>query len=198
MKQSPKYDDSNFNGLSFEHERYQIAAIPIVIGVRVGQYHQTKWDRVEEYNDIDPPYYVMPLLSGLRVQIHVAHDGSRIIGSNGAIVGEIKKFNDIASILKVAPESIYEAVWRRDEGVCYITDMVMSNGIDISEEPFSHRYDIMNKMPLGYPVKLVPIERLDTIQALEEFMSDKRSAVIRAGNHATKVSIFQFSGEYDA
>jgi hypothetical protein len=188
MAQNNRYD-VGCTSEDLRYERYQVAIIPVSDGVRLNKFYQTQWDRVD-YDDIDPPYYVMPLLSGLRVQLHIS-DRVKMFCSNGSILQGTGLYDVADSIMSTCNNSIYEAVWRKDEGVCYVTDVVMSDGVSLFDQPFSSRYKELSDTNFENPIRMVPIEVIDSGEDLDDFMSDKGSAVIRDGNSATSVTVYQ-------
>lgn len=188
MSSNPRYNISGNIG-NLQYSEYQIAVIPVTGGVMLDNFYQTKWDRVD-YSDTSPPYYIMPLLSGLRIQLHVS-SSVKMFCSNGKVLkGE--GLHDVAdAMLNSTTNSIYEAVWRKSDGVCYITDVVMSNGVNLTSEPFKKRYEILQQTPFVQPVRVVPIEVVESNEDLDDFMSDKGSAVIREGDSPVVVSVYQ-------
>lgn len=184
---NPRYDVPN--RVDIPAGKYQIAILPIADAIIVGSFHQVKWDRVC-IDDIEPPYYVMPLLSGWRIQVHIG-DTINLYSSNGRELKEEPKLADILKELSTMErDSIFETIWRGGNNACYITDVVMLSGVDLSDQPFADRYEAMQHIKLPNSIKIVPVRILDTREEFDDFISDKSSAVIRQGNSSTIVSVY--------
>jgi len=196
MKVNPRYNtDRSLDEIKIEFPKYQIAIIPIVDGVVVGSFYQTTWERVG-IDEISGDYYVMPLLSGWRMQVHIKDESSKgqidMFSSNGRCLNSNDKLQAVAKALwdTGLRNSVIEAVWREEENICYITDIVMMDGVDISNSVYADRYSVMESMGISMPIKLIPIKVIRGRFELDEFMEDKSSVVIRDGNSPTKVSIY--------
>ena len=188
MLENPRY--RSVNKVELQDGDYQIAAIPVLGGAILGSFYQTMWDRVD-IDDISGDYYVMPLLSGWRIQVHIYEDRIDMFSSNGKKLDK-DKLSDMAQALWRTDlmNSIIETVWREEDGICYITDIVMLSGLDMSQSSYADRYTAMSNIEISHPIKLIPIKVIKSREDLDDFMSDKTSVVIRDGNSPTLVSIY--------